>query len=403
MSIQVEIEKLVYGGQGLGRLDGRVVLAPFVLPGEKALVEPERESASLINARLLAVEAPSGSRVAPSCRHFGSCGGCHYQHMSYEQQLEAKRSILIETLARLGKIEWSAPVEIISAEPWGYRNRVQLRLRKDGARFEIGYFEFGSHRLRAIESCPVASPCINNTVAALFRMGKNGRFPDFLHELELFTNERELQLNVLETKRPLARRFFEWCADEIEGFSRADFLDYPAGADTYRVSSRSFFQVNRFLASRLADLGVGEQTGGTAVDLYAGVGLFGLRLARQFSRVIAIDSNRSACLDLVANAERAGVAIEVNQSAADRFLESISEPIDFLIADPPRAGLGSSVTSSITRLRPRRLTIISCDPSTLARDLRVLTASGFQIASVRLVDLFPQTFHIETVVELAAV
>jgi len=393
MSIEVQIEKLVYGGQGLGRLDGRVVLAPFVLPGEKALVEPERQSASLINARLLAIEAPSADRISPPCPYFGRCGGCHYQHISYEQQLETKRAILLETLSRLGQIEWSDPIEIVSAEPWGYRNRVQLRLRKDGARFEIGYFEFGSHRLCGIERCPVSSPRINDTVAALSRMGKNGRFPDFLEELELFTNESDLQLNVLETKRPLARRFFEWCAEEIEGFSRADFLDYPAGADTFRVSSRSFFQVNRFLAARLAELGVGERTGGTAVDLYAGVGLFSLRLARQFSRVVAIDSNRSACLDLVANAERAGVAIEVNQSAADRFLEEMTDPINFLIADPPRAGLGPSVTASIVRLRPRRLTIVSCDPSTLARDLRVLTASGFQIASMRLVDLFPQTFH----------
>ncbi len=400
MSIPVEIEKLVYGGQGLGRSDGRVVLAPFVLPGEKVRVEPEKASADLITARTVAVETPAEWRTPAPCPYFGICGGCHYQHMPYERQLESKRAILLETLARLGKIEWSGPVEIIAAEPWAYRNRVQLRIRKQAGRFQIGYFEFGSHRLCPIEQCPISSPGINKALATLTRLGKARRFPEFLRAIELFTNEREVQLNVLESSRPVARRFFDWCAAEIEGFSRSDFLEYPAGPDIYRVSSRSFFQVNRFLASRLAEVAAGGERGHTAVDLYAGVGLFSLSLARQFSRTIANDSNRSACLDLVYNAERAGVAIEVQQAPADQFLEGLTEKMDFFLADPPRAGLGYAVTASITRLRPRRLTIVSCDPSTLARDLRRLLAAGFEIISMKIVDLFPQTFHIETVVTL---
>lgn len=401
MSIPVEIEKLVYGGQGLGRFDGRVVLAPFVLPGERVRVEPEKKSSHLITARTIAVETPAVWRIPAPCPYFGTCGGCHYQHMPYERQLESKRAILLETLARLGKIEWSGPLEIIAAEPWAYRNRVQLRVRKQAGRFQIGYFEFGSHRLCPVEHCPISSPGINKALAALARMGKARRFPDFVQAIELFTNEREVQLNVLESSRPVARRFFDWCAAEIEGFCRSDFLDYPAGADIYRVSSRSFFQVNRFLASRLAEIAAGGERGNTAVDLYAGVGLFSLSLARQFSRAVANDSNRSACLDLVYNAERAGVAIEVQQAPADQFLEGFTEKIDFLLADPPRAGLGNAVTALIARLRPRRLTIVSCDPSTLARDLMRLLAAGFKIISMKIVDLFPQTFHIETVVTLA--
>ncbi|HYM12066.1 MAG TPA: class I SAM-dependent RNA methyltransferase [Bryobacterales bacterium] len=402
VSFEIEIEKLVYGGQGLGRSNGRVVLAPFVLPGERAIVEAEKESAGLIAARTLAVEAGSEWRVPPACPHFAICGGCHYQHMSYERQLEAKRGILLETLARLGKIEWSEPVEILSAEPWGYRNRVQLRLSKRRGRLELGYFEFGSHRLRPIDACPISSPTINRTIAALARMGLDRRFPDFIQEIELFTNERDVQLNVLETTRPLARRFFDWCAGEIEGVCRGDSLDYAAGADVYRVSSRSFFQVNRFLAARLAEAAVGSAGGGTAIDLFAGVGLFSLSLGRRFSRTVAADSNRSACRDLECNAQRAGVAVEAHQASAESFLTGFDEAADFVLADPPRAGLGRAVTASLARLKPRRLTIVSCDPATLARDLRALLEATFQIISVKLVDLFPQTYHIESVVELAA-
>lgn len=400
MSFQVEIEKLVYGGQGLARWNGRVVLAPFVLPGEKVLLETQRESAGLLNARPLAVEAPAEWRVAPPCQYFARCGGCQYQHIPYERQLEFKRDILLESLARLGKITWGEAVEMVSAEPWGYRNRVQLHLRKQGAQFEIGYHRFGTHSLLAIDSCPIASPALNRAIEVLRRMGPDRRFPEFLRALELFTNEQEVQLNVLDSVRPPAQRFFDWCAGEIEGFCRAGTLDYAVGADVFRVGNRSFFQVNRFLAAPLAELAARGPSGGTALDLYSGAGLFSLGLARQFSRVVAVDSSRSATRDLEFNAARAGVTIEVHRAAVDAFLDSFQEPVDFLLADPPRAGLGRTVCASIARLRPRRLTVVSCDPSTLARDLRLLVDAGFQISSVKLVDLFPQTFHIESVVEL---
>jgi len=400
MALDVQIEKLVYGGRGLARWNGRVVLAPFVLPGEKVVVEPERESADLIQARTVRVEAAADWRVAAPCPYFGRCGGCDYQHLPYDRQLEAKREILIETLARVGKISWTGPVEIIAAEPWGYRNRAQLHLRKHGTRFEIGYHERGSHRLCPIESCPIASPQINRAVAALARMGPDRRFPDFLRQVELFTNEKDVLLTVLDTARPLGHRFFDWCGNEIEGFSPSSFLDYPAGADLLRAGVRSFFQVNRFLAGRLPEVVLRDHSGGLAVDLYAGVGLLSLPLARRFSRVLAVDSSRSAALDLDYNAQRAGLPIEVHQGPAERVLESIEGPVDLLVADPPRAGLGRMVTASLAALRPRRLVVASCDPATLARDLRALLDAEFRVVSVKLVDLFPQTFHIESVVEL---
>lgn len=400
MPFSVQIEKLIYGGRGLARLDGRVVLAPFVLPGEKALVEPERETPGLIEARTISLEARADWRIEPQCPYFASCGGCHYQHMPYEHQLDAKRAILVETLARLGKLEWTAPIDTIAGEPWAYRNRVQLRVRKQGSRFELGYFEFGSHRLRPVDLCPIASPGINRAIAALQRLGPDRRFPEFLREIEIFTNERDVQLTVLETDRPVARRFFDWCATEIEGFSQGDSIDYQAGDDAFRVNQRSFFQVNRFLASKLPEAALGDERGETALDLYAGVGLFSLPLARRFSRLVALDANRSAVRDLEFNAQRADVSLEFFHGSAEAFLAGWHDPVDFVLADPPRAGLGRDVTAALARLQPRRIVIVSCDPATLARDLRALISAGFELNSLKMVDLFPQTFHIESVAEL---
>ena len=400
VSFEVEIEKLVYGGRGLGRWNGRVVLAPFVVPGERATVEPERESAGLINARTVRGEQPDPTRALPACPYFFHCGGCHYQHLTYERQLDAKRAILLETLARLGRLTWDQPVEVVAAEPWGYRNRTQLHLRKRGGRCDIGYFEHGSHRLYPIDSCPISSPALNRAIATLARLGRDRRFPDFLHGVELFTNERDLLLTVVDTERPIGKRFFEWCAGEMEGLCTAPYLDYAAGPDLFRVGSRSFFQVNRFLAARLPEVALEGRSGEVALDLYAVVGLFSLPLARRFARVVALDAGRSAVEDLTVNAGRAGLALEIHHGTADRFLETFADPVDLVLADPPRAGLGPAVTKSLIRLRPRRLTLVSCDPATLARDLQALVAGGFQILAIKIVDLFPQTFHIESVVEL---
>jgi 23S rRNA (uracil1939-C5)-methyltransferase len=320
--------------------------------------------------------------------------------MPYEKQLDAKRDILLETLARLGGIEWTGPVEIMAGEPWGYRNRTQLHLAKRGSRFAIGYFEHGSHQLCPIASCPVSSPALNRALTVLARLGRDRRFPEFLRSIELFTNEQDLLLTVLESDRPLGRRFFEWCAAEMEDLSTEPHLDYPAGPDTFRVSSRSFFQINRFLIPRLVEAALGATAGSTALDLYAGVGLFTLPLARRFDRVVALDAGRSAVEDLAFNARRAGPGVEVHLGPADRFLAAFQGSADFVLADPPRAGLGSSVTDHLIRLRPRRLTLVSCDPSTLARDLRALTGAGYRLATVKLIDLFPQSFHIESIIEL---
>jgi 23S rRNA (uracil1939-C5)-methyltransferase len=389
----VTVEKLVYGGDGLARLDGRVIFAPFVLPGELVRVKAEREKPGLVHASMLAILEPAASRVAPPCAVFGRCGGCHYQHAAYEGQLAAKRSILEEELRRLGKIELPAEIEVVAGEPWGYRNRVQLQVQKG----RLGYLEMRSHKMCGIAQCPIASPRINQAIETLNRMLHDPRWPRMVRSLELFTDETSVQLNLIETDRPVAKRFFDWCAENIDGLVEGA-LDYNR---QFRVSRGSFFQVNRFLLDRLVELAVGDAAGDSAFDLYAGVGLFAPALARRFGQVTAVESGSGAAQDMRFNAERAGLAnLRTETRMVEAFLQEVERPADFVLLDPPRAGLGKAVVRRLAELQPRQVALVACDPATLARDLGGLVAAGYRIERMSMVDLFPQTYHLEAIVLL---
>ena len=385
--MKIEVEKLIYGGDGLARPEGEVILTPFVLAGETVEIEREPKRSGITRGRLREVWAPSSERVTPLCPYFGTCGGCHYQHASYEAQLAAKQAILAETLLRTGKIQ-SPPIDVISGGPWGYRNRIQLHFEQG----RVGFREARSHRLCAIDRCPISSPKLNECIAALNRMMRARRWPSFLAAAEIFTNESDVQFHVREAERPLAQKFFDWLKDEIPGLVPGA-LDYTG----YRVSYGSFFQVNRFLIPPLVEAALSNAHGAFAVDLYAGVGLFSLPLASRFARVLSVESGTGATRDLAFNASHAGRQIEVHEESVDQFLAGLRETPDFVLADPPRTGLGKSVARRLSQLRPREIVIVACDPTTLARDSQMLIAAGYQLETMTLVDLFPQTYHIETV------
>jgi len=275
-----------------------------------------------------------------------------------------------------------------SAEPWGYRNRVQLHF--DNGR--LGYREMNSRRLVVADACPIASPKINEIMGRLKRLVRDRRWPRFLHSLEVFTDERQVQWNVLESEQPVAKRFFEWLAEEVPGTVTGP-VEYQVNEDRFEVSGTSFFQVNRFLLPRLADLAIDKATGASAWDLYAGVGLFSLPLMRKFGKVTAVEAGRAAA-DLRRNAP-----VEVVAEQTEVFLKKATAAPDFVLADPPRSGLGKAVTTRLADLRPRELVIVACDPATLARDLAALLPV-YTIDAITMVDLFPQTFHLETVVRL---
>lgn len=381
---EVRIEKWVYGGEGLARLDGRVILAPFVLPGETARIETRED----VHAGLVEVLTPAPERITPPCPLFTHCGGCQYQHAPYDFQVARKVEILREQLRRVGKIDYQGEIETVSGPAFGFRNRAQFHIA-DG---RIGYLAARSHELIPVTAeCPVCSPRLNQALAMLRERLHDPRFPQFVHSIEIFTNETDVQINALEADRPVARSFYEWCGSTVA-------IEYATSLATFRVSPRSFFQVNRFLIETLAEKALGDVTGTTALDLYAGVGLFALPMARRFETVIAVESASSAARDLEVNAERAALKIHTELNRTEDYLAKLTQPPDFVLADPPRAGLGKTVVAHLNRLAPERLTIVSCDPATLARDLAALR--GYTINRLILVDLFPQTYHLETIAQL---
>lgn len=387
------VEKLVYGGDGLARLDGLVVFAPFVLPGERIRARAERQNSGLVRARMLEVLEAAPERVAAPCPVFGRCGGCHYQHAPYEFQLAAKRSILVEELRRLGKIEAPWEIEVVAAEPFGYRNRVQLHVDQK----RIGYLEARSHRLCEVGACPVGSPKVEEAIRALAEMARDSKWPRFVRSVEIFTDEEQVQLNVLETERPVARRFFDWAATRIPGMVEGP-LDYHR---QFRVSSNSFFQINRFLLDRLVETALRGVEGESALELYAGVGLISIPMAQRFRTVTAVESGSGAIRDLQFNAERAGATnLRAQQQTAEECLAKLEKAPDCVLLDPPRSGLDKTVVNRLAELKPRQVIIVACDPATLARDLAGLLAAGYRMERMALVDLFPQTFHLETVVAL---
>jgi 23S rRNA (uracil1939-C5)-methyltransferase len=375
------IEKLVYGGDGLARSDGKVIFIPYVLPGETVQAEIDRVKNDLWRGRLVEVTSPSASRVKPECPYFQRCGGCNYQHADYLFQLDQKRSILREVLRRVGKIEFEGEIEALAGQPWQYRNRAQLHIENGAA----GYFEHASHTLVPIDRCPIVSPVLNDAITKL-----NAELPAFrwfTGSVELFTNETDVQVNVLDRIPGPIRQVFETLG-----------TSGPIEYDGFRVGRNSFFQVNRFLISQLVDATVGDATGDSAVDLYAGVGLFSARLAKQFKQVTAVESSRGAFYDLQHNVPN----VFLENKTTEEYLARLEQTPDLILLDPPRAGLGKEVVRELIRIHAPHVTIVSCDPATLARDLQALLAGGYKIDKITLIDLFPQTFHLETIVHLSA-
>ncbi len=393
--IDVEIERLVYGGEGLARLDGQVVLVPFVLPGERAAVTTQRVKTGLLRGSGPEILVAAAERVIPRCEYFANCGGCHYQHASYDLQLRAKQEILRETLQRLGGITYEGDIGVVSGPEWNYRNRIQLHFQERKA----GFHKAGSHDLCSLTHCEISSPRLNEIIASLQHAAKQPQWPEFLRSLEVFTNEEQVQLTVTDSTRPVAARFFEWCGTFIQRLA-SGALDYPAMGHTFRISRGSFFQVNRFLVSNLVDEVLGTSTGQSAVDLYAGVGLFSLPLSTRFESVAAVERGGPAFRDLESNAQtNARRTIEPVKAAAEDFLRGLKTPPHLIVADPPRAGLGKDATNELLRLRAPQVTLVSCDPATLTRDLRRLLDS-YRIERLSMIDLFPQTYHFEVVVRL---
>ncbi len=427
--MDVTIEKLIYGGEGLAHHEGATVFVPFVLPAERAAIEPSEQKKKFIRARLERVIDASPERIAPRCQHFGVCGGCDYQHIPYESQLKYKSGILRETLRRIGKIDWTGEITIHASKPWNYRNRAQWKVRplKDSSaddspaadkdKLGIGYFRANSTALCAVNDCPILSPLLLKTLLALRDALAAGELPRQLREFEAFANAGDSKLVLTATFAGFPSRAAELAekirslVPEIESLLFHDpgrermelfgpgFIEYEAAGQTFRVGHFSFFQVNNSLVDELArEVVDGDEGGRLALDLFAGVGLFAAPLAKRFQRVIAVEANPAASRDLESNVR--GGTIEVRTSDVERFLERFKEKPEFVVLDPPRDGMERPALDRLAKMRPARITYVSCEPPTLARDLSVLVAAGYEISDMHLFDLFPQTFHMEAVTRL---
>jgi len=415
---------MVYGGDGLARLSGgKAVFLPFVLPGEEVNATLLKEKSSFARANADEVLSPSDKRVKPQCPYFGSCGGCHYQHAGYKTQLELKGSILRETLLRNAKLDWKGDIIAHSAEPWHYRNRTRLKVR-GGHDFAIGYHRFASHELLPIIECPISSPTVNQVIQHFWEIGATGAVPVGLNEIELFVDHADSRLVLELIHAPGAtgiREFAGQLQNRLPSIQGAGLFEQPAGGpavpaemkDTvgnpsllyqvgeksFRVSAGAFFQTNRFLVNELVKTVVGDFFGNIALDLYSGVGLFANHLAKRFSQVFAVESAPASSTDLQSNVLKNVVPVKTE---VEQFLpRCLNMHPDVVVVDPPRAGLGPKVTQLLAALRVKRISYVSCDPATLARDVRLLLETGYHVEEVHLVDLFPQTYHIETVIRLA--
>jgi 23S rRNA (uracil1939-C5)-methyltransferase len=427
--VELKIEKAVHGGDGLAHLPpdehgkGKSVFVPFVLDGERVEASLVDQKPGFDRAQADKIIESSSARVDPRCPYFQRCGGCHYQHATYDYQLQMKAAILRETLRRTGKIDLPCELRVHASPLWNYRNRSRFKVQIS-PEFAFGYYRFRSHDFLAVDQCPISSPLINRAIGEIIAFGSTNELGAELCEIELFANATDDKLlaevyGPSKTARRDARQLAEKLATvmtEIIGvavfehlrdqhsqpkllahFGQVD-LEYQTKMANYRVSAGSFFQVNRFLIDELVRIVTGGASGRVALDLYAGVGLFSVILATSFAQVIAVESSQTSYSDLRHNAPQEVTAV---QATTERYLEGTPLRADLVVVDPPRGGLGERNVRNLARTNSNRITYASCDPSTLARDLRTFVSLGYRIEEADLIDLFPQTYHIESVVRLA--
>jgi len=436
--LELTIEKLVYGGDGLARLPadasgkGKAAFVPFVLAGEEVSATLTEQRPGFARGRLDSVARSSAERVPPPCPHFGTCGGCHYQHASYAEQLRIKTEILRENLLRLAKLELPVEIQVHPSPPWNYRNRTRLALKHE-AGFKLGYRRMASEEVLAVETCPIVSPLLRKAMTLLWKLGRDGQIPVSLQEVELFADADDAKLlagfyQSTGGSRPEAS--LESFVSQLQGnlpevetiaifgerrhhhkgqvsedakpqiLAGPGCLRYSVAGQVYEVSAGAFFQSNRHLLPDLVGIVTGGRKGNVALDLYAGGGLFSLPLAAQFQRVVAVESSPASFRDLRRNLPPHAKAV---RSTAEAYLQEAGKKLrpELIVVDPPRTGLGAKVARSLADCYAPRITYVSCDPATLARDLVVLTEAGYLVEQAHLVDLFPQTYHLETVLHFA--
>ncbi|HVM72706.1 MAG TPA: class I SAM-dependent RNA methyltransferase [Anaerolineales bacterium] len=405
--LTVKLEKHTFGGSALGRVPdpmtgvgGSAIFVPFALPGETVRVRIVERKRGHLRAELVEVLDPSPERIPPRCSHFGVCGGCHYQHLSYPSQLQVKTDILRDQLTRLGKIP-DPPVQPMVASPqeWNYRNHVQFHLTPTG---KLGTIQANSRDILSISECHLPEAALNSVWPRLeFDPGLG------LERISLRLGADEQVMLVLESGSPEAPELeleadlsvVHLADEDALVLAGDDHLTISVMERAFRVSPASFFQVNTAMAGKMVQhlldhLPVSPRT--TLLDVYCGVGLFSAFFAGRVGRLIGIEVSLSACDDFVANLDEFD-HVALYQAPAELVLPGLDARPDVVILDPPRAGLDRRALEALLSLSPARLAYVSCDPATLARDAARLIAGGYRLVQVTPFDLFPQTSSIESI------
>ncbi len=383
MVLEVEVERILPGGMGLAHAGGKTVFVSLAAPGDRLRVRVEREQGNVLFASIEEIVTPSPLRIEPPCPYFGRCGGCDFQQLTYEAQLIAKAEIIRDCLRRIARLE-SVPDFVVTPSPDNWRYRMRAMWQIDREQRAIGYYERGSRRVCDVVDCAVLRPALQEKLEEV-RATEWRQFPEGLKHLDVVQGENGVSF-----------------APEFAGFHTSE-LSLTVRGEVYQFNAEAFFQINPSLLEPLIDFALGDASGESVLDLYCGVGLFTLPLARRFKNVVGVEANSAAVRFArrnLHNAELANARV-ITATVTDWFRTGPVGPVDFVLLDPPRAGAESVVIKGIVDLRPGAISYVSCDPATLARDLKKLTAAGYAIDSIAAFDLFPQTHHVETVVRLS--
>jgi 23S rRNA (uracil1939-C5)-methyltransferase len=393
--MEITIERILPGGLGLAHAEGKTVMVALAAPGDRLRVQIDRVKGNVSFASIEEILTPSPLRVEPPCPYFGRCGGCDFQQMNYQAQLEAKVEIIKDCLRRLARIENIPDFQITAApNPWHYRSRAQWQY--DAVRQKLGYFESGSRHVCDVANCAVLAPQLENALENLRARMQEGLLPDSARDFRAVVGDEDVSIS-----------------PPLDGKRVAD-ISRTIHGETYRLNAESFFQTTDVLLPDLIDAAIGGANGETALDLYCGAGLFTLPLARRFKHVTGVESDNAAVSFACDNLANAGLtnAEVVNSDVgvwfegvrrgdsakvSERSATALRGQIDFVLLDPPRTGAESRVIAGVLGLKPRRISYVSCDPATLARDLKKLIAGGYNLNSISAFDMFPQTHHVETV------
>jgi len=383
--IDLRVEKIVPRGFGLGFAENLTVLVPLTAPGDDLRVRIGEIKKRLAFAEVVKVRNGGPKRIAPPCELFGKCGGCDFQQMNYAAQLEAKAGLIRDCLHRIGKIEYDAEIPVIpSPQQFAYRSRARWHI--DREKKAIGYHARDSHDVVDVSSCRVLTPGLQSTLE-YFRESMNwDEVWDSRSEMEAVTgDEGRVSMYSPDMAEPTAE------------------LSYAVNGVEYAFTAETFFQANKFLIPELIEAAVGGLSGETAFDLFCGVGLFTLPLARNFAKVVGVEENPAAAELATKNLTTARLTnAKISAKSVERFLrENKTKDVDAVVIDPPRSGTDKTTISAIADLKPPTISYVSCEPSILARDLRILLDAGYKITTLTALDLFPQTHHVETVVRLS--